>query len=116
MDTERNPTEDDSGVTKRRQSKDSPPLVADDLDLPDVPHPAGTVVTRLTWQTQAACRGLGPGGWVQPGSSYEAQRAVCAVCSVRRPCLSYALADPKLMGCWGGTDDRERRAIRQAVA
>jgi len=31
---------------------------------------------------------------------------------VQRECLDYALAHPTLVGCWGGTTERERRRLR----
>jgi hypothetical protein len=38
--------------------------------------------------------------------------AVCAGCDVRAECLAAALADPNLVGVWGGTTSRERRELR----
>ncbi len=37
---------------------------------------------------------------------------VCGLCLVRVECLEHALADPSLVGIWGGTDSAARRAIR----
>jgi hypothetical protein len=44
-----------------------------------------------------------------------AAKAVCAACVVRGECLAYALADPDLVGVWGGTSHAERRALRRAA-
>ena len=43
----------------------------------------------------------------------EAARSVCAACPAREPCLAYALANPELVGVWGATTTRERRALRR---
>jgi hypothetical protein len=42
--------------------------------------------------------------------------AICEVCPVRQECLEAALADPVLVGLWGGTTDAERRELRRRVA
>lgn len=34
----------------------------------------------------------------------------------RVECLDYALADPSLVGVWGGTGKAERRALRREAA
>ncbi len=66
------------------------------------------------WYARAACRGQGPDAFVQGGKTYyEPARALCATCPVRVECLDLALADHTLIGLWGGTTDRERRAIRR---
>jgi Transcription factor WhiB len=36
----------------------------------------------------------------------------CAECPVRTECLRYALADPDLVGVWGGTTGAMRRDMR----
>ena len=41
-----------------------------------------------------------------PGQPVEAALALCAVCTVRQPCLEDALADDELIGIWGGTSTR----------
>jgi WhiB family redox-sensing transcriptional regulator len=42
-----------------------------------------------------------------------ATRELCEGCPVRQECLGAALADPDLVGLWGGTTDRERREMRR---
>lgn len=68
-------------------------------DLPTLEDLLG----RPAWQREAACRGQAAGEWVRksPGADYGAQRAICAGCPVRQPCLDYALALPDLMGLLG---------------
>ena len=82
--------------------------------VPDVPHTPGEVLNRPAWHVQALCRGQGARLWIRDSrlASYAAQKAVCAVCPVQRECLDYALAHPTLVGCWGGTTERERRRLR----
>jgi len=41
---------------------------------------------------------------------------LCRRCDVRAECLAYALADPHLVGYWGGTTERERAGMRQKKA
>ena len=48
-----------------------------------------------------------------PGTPTEPARAVCGACTVRSDCLAYALADPSLVGLWGGTTEKERRQMRR---
>lgn len=50
-----------------------------------------------------------------PGNGQSAQTAkeTCLSCPVRRECLEYALADPEVVGVWGGTTEGERWAMRR---
>jgi WhiB family redox-sensing transcriptional regulator len=71
------------------------------------------------WERLAACRGLDP-NWFHPdhGRSQRQQKAICADCPVRYACLAYDLAAVKGAddyGIWGGTSERERKAIRTAL-
>jgi hypothetical protein len=47
------------------------------------------------------------------GEDTAAAKAVCAECLVRVECLEYALANAEKFGIWGGTSERERRAMRR---
>ena len=67
-----------------------------------------------TWRDLAACREIGflpffPG----KGESPETAKRTCARCDVRDKCLAEVLNDPEAEGVWGGTTQRERRAIRK---
>jgi WhiB family redox-sensing transcriptional regulator len=42
-----------------------------------------------------------------------AARRICDACRVRRECLAYALDHHPQAGTWGGTDIRERIAIKK---
>jgi WhiB family transcriptional regulator, redox-sensing transcriptional regulator len=74
------------------------------------------LVDESEWVYDALCRGQDPKQWVSADANYADQRSLCAHCPVRKPCLDYALADPRLVGCWGGTDERERRELRRGRA
>lgn len=44
----------------------------------------------------------------------DAAKSVCDGCSVKEPCLQYALAEREKVGVWGGATERDRRRmIRQ---
>jgi WhiB family redox-sensing transcriptional regulator len=82
----------------------------DDHELPTLED----LVTRPAWMAEAACRGQGTSAWfVEVGGNLARAREVCAGCPVQPECLGHALEDPELVGCWGGTSWRERRAMRK---
>ena len=64
------------------------------------------------WDSQALCAEVG-GDLFFPGKgeSLRPAKAICARCELRDPCLEYAL-HWAVVGVWGGTGERERRAIR----
>jgi len=85
---------------------------------PDWPSLVG-LFARPSWMADAACRGEGHGKYVIDvrHAPAEAVLATCAECAVRADCLAYAMAQPDAVGVWGGTTERERRAMRNpAVA
>ncbi|MBC8194561.1 MAG: WhiB family transcriptional regulator [Acidimicrobiia bacterium] len=77
-------------------------------------------LTCSQWQASAACRGPGAGEFFPPGRGErrdEKQRrevrakAVCSQCPVLTSCLDYAVGIREVHGVWGGTNERERRAL-----
>lgn len=81
-------------------------------DLPSAGH------ERPRWMLRGACRGepietffTGRGG-----EAYDRARALCDRCPVRSDCAEYAIADPWIVGWWGGMSERERRRIRTGRA
>jgi len=70
------------------------------------------------WMRQAACLGSEPEVFFPPGPSAiehtEAARRVCRGCTVIDDCLRVALADPTLVGVWGGTSEAQRAGLRRA--
>jgi WhiB family redox-sensing transcriptional regulator len=81
-------------------------MVPDDRVLEDFLH-------RPAWQQQAACKGVGVDAFVIGKGGRYSRRELCDGCSVRQECLEAALADPELVGLWGGTTEGERREIRR---
>jgi WhiB family transcriptional regulator, redox-sensing transcriptional regulator len=69
------------------------------------------------WAADAPCREHPEVEWFpERGESMAAAKAVCRRCPVRDECLSYAVADPTIVGVWGGTSGRERRRMRERRA
>ena len=75
---------------------------------------------RPAWMADAACIEHPEVEFIPPSTSSEDHatraRAVCGRCLCRAECLAYALADPTLLGVWGGTSTAERRAMRRRSA
>lgn len=72
------------------------------------------------WQTKAACRGpqavvFFPPAQFERKDEKEAResraKAICATCSVRRPCLDYAMRIREPHGIWGGLNEAERKQL-----
>ncbi|PXY25939.1 transcription factor WhiB [Prauserella sp. PE36] len=69
------------------------------------------------WSERAACRDEDPELFfpvsdMGPGAQQTAQaKAICARCPVRAECLRYALESGLDYGIFGGTTERERRAL-----
>jgi WhiB family redox-sensing transcriptional regulator len=77
------------------------------LDLLSAP-----LLEEKPWATFAACRGgEGMTFFPQGKAEEEAALAVCAVCPVREECLDHALATNERFGIWGGTTEKQRRAL-----
>ena len=79
------------------------------------PGDRGSVVVkpRPAWMANAACSRAVTAEWFPgKGRAPTTARAVCRSCPVQSDCLDYALANEDLAGVWGGTTERERRAMR----
>lgn len=73
------------------------------------------------WMAQGKCVEQPPGTFFpSDGVGVEVARQICATCTVKEPCLEYALRNGIEHGVWGGCSERERRRIkkrrRQAAA
>lgn len=78
------------------------------MAIQDAPGP------QLDWQLLSNCLGVDPDlFYPERGASTADAKAVCAGCVVRDDCLEYALANGEKFGIWGGTSERERRALRR---
>ena len=66
----------------------------------------------LSWRQKGACRGLDPETFY-PASDDDAgpAKAICGICTVREPCLEYALVNRERDGIWGGATEKERRRM-----
>ncbi len=73
-----------------------------------------------TWQVRAACRGpqavvfFPPPHFERKSEKFkreEQAKAICTTCSVRQPCLEYALRIREPHGIWGGLNEAERRSL-----
>ncbi|HVF54105.1 MAG TPA: WhiB family transcriptional regulator [Actinomycetota bacterium] len=64
------------------------------------------------WQDQAACRTI-PVELFFPPAEQEADLAktVCEHCTVKDPCLEFAIAAGERFGIWGGLTSQERRSL-----
>ena len=74
----------------------------------------------MDWRTRAACIDEDPELFFPIGSTgpaveqAEEAKRVCARCTVREPCLEFALASNQDAGVWGGMTEDERRALKRA--
>ncbi|MDP9067543.1 MAG: WhiB family transcriptional regulator [Actinomycetota bacterium] len=64
------------------------------------------------WQDAAACREVAVEMFFPPAEQEsEVAKAVCSNCSVRQPCLDFAIAEGERFGIWGGLTSQERRVV-----
>lgn len=71
---------------------------------------------REDWMRRGACYGTDPAMFFPDSALPDAAdqaKQVCAQCTVRGPCLDYAVTTNQ-EGVWGGTDEGERVLIRAA--
>ena len=78
-----------------------------------------------SWQMKAACRGPQAAVFFPPPQfgrkdeklEREARaKEICATCSVKEPCLDYAVSIREPHGIWGGLNESERKAILLRVS
>jgi WhiB family redox-sensing transcriptional regulator len=76
-------------------------------------------VAAETWRDDAACRSTDPDLFFPVGTTgpaldhIAAAKSVCATCSVKVPCLEFAIESNQDSGIWGGTSEEERRTLRR---
>ena len=80
--------------------------------------------TEEQWQVKAACRGPQAAVFYPP-SHFERKderveregraKAICAMCSVREPCLDFAIRTREQHGIWGGLNEIERKPLLAGV-
>lgn len=74
------------------------------------------IVVALPWVEQAVCRGLDANLFFPQdgdGNSAAQAKAICHTCPVESECLAFALDEMEKHGIWGGTNEKERRAMRR---
>ena len=67
-----------------------------------------------SWNTMGHCRNGDPDRMFVTGAAQQKARSICRNCPVLKQCLAMALTEKIKYGVWGGTTERERRAIRKA--
>jgi len=70
-----------------------------------------------TWHADASCKEHPEADYFpdrKDRTGTEEALAVCGSCLVRSECLAEAMADPDLVGVWGGTTEDQRRGLRRA--
>lgn len=81
--------------------------------------------TSEIWQEKAACRGpqaavfFPPPQFERKDEREEREtraKAICAQCSVRVPCLEFAIRIREPHGIWGGLNENERKAHLTAAS
>ena len=69
------------------------------------------MTSRWNWRNAARCRTANAEDLFVSGAAQREARSFCQVCPVRTECLAYALDQRIEFGVWGGTTERERRAL-----
>ena len=68
------------------------------------------------WREQAECKDDATADlwFVPPGDRHgiAAAKAICRRCPVAAECLAEAMANPSIVGVWGGTTENERTKLR----
>ena len=71
------------------------------------------------WREQSACKDdPTPDLWfVAPSDRHgiAAAKAICRRCPVAAECLAEAMANPSIVGVWGGTTENQRAKLRAAM-
>ncbi|MFC8194314.1 WhiB family transcriptional regulator [Streptomyces sp. NPDC060006] len=69
------------------------------------------VISETAWSERGLCRSAEPEELFVEGAAQNRAKIVCNGCVVRTECLAYALDNRIEHGVWGGTTERERRAL-----
>ena len=72
--------------------------------------------TDSRWMKDGNCLGIDPDlFYPERGVSSANAKKVCQDCVVKTECLSHALFEFERLGIWGGTTEKERRAMRKEL-
>ncbi|NDK89602.1 WhiB family transcriptional regulator [Gordonia desulfuricans] len=66
---------------------------------------------RLSWVSQARCRGENPDDLFVRGAAQRKAATICRHCPVQLQCGADALDNRVEFGVWGGMTERQRRAL-----
>ncbi|MEN8239668.1 MAG: WhiB family transcriptional regulator [Actinomycetota bacterium] len=84
----------------------------DTMTLEALPAP---ILDERPWAVFAACKDAKDVSFFPQSKTEErAAAAICAICPVREDCLEHALSTNERFGVWGGTSERQRRALQRA--
>lgn len=74
-------------------------------------------LTPPEWMDDALCAQTDPEVLFpeKGGQGANTAKRICALCPAKAACLDYALAEPSLLGVWGGTSERQRIKMRAAA-
>lgn len=69
------------------------------------------------WRAEAACKGTPTSEFFPEGKRKVSAevKALCASCTVRQECLTFAVTEHIQFGVWGGIGIRKRRALSSDV-
>ncbi len=73
----------------------------------------------MDWRHDSSCREVDPELFFPVGTGgpalaqIAAAKAICDTCTVREPCLQWALETGQDSGIWGAMTEEERRALRR---
>jgi WhiB family redox-sensing transcriptional regulator len=66
------------------------------------------------WQERGLCAQTDPDAFYpELGKPSAPAKRICRNCEVQQQCLEFALANNEEFGIWGGTTERERRALKK---
>ncbi|MFJ8677166.1 WhiB family transcriptional regulator [Streptomyces sp. NPDC093589] len=75
-------------------------------------RPRKLAVTARNWRDYRACDGQDPDLFAADDkSAIDAAKAICADCPAKAFCLQFAIDSNSQYGVYGGTDEKERRAL-----
>jgi WhiB family transcriptional regulator, redox-sensing transcriptional regulator len=70
-------------------------------------------VREMDWADGAICAEVdGELFFVEKGGSTRPAKLICSRCTVREPCLAFALERGEEFGVYGGLSPRERRSLK----
>lgn len=73
----------------------------------------------MSWQESALCAETDINAFYpETGDTAAVRRAkkICGMCSVKTPCLRYALTNEIEYGIWGGLTPKQRAALKRGAA